>query len=65
MTERPDVPRAGLFNKHSDAVHEAHFRASLVRRRYQVHYDPANRWWYLRETHELLEGHRDLTKGDT
>ena len=55
-----DRPRAGLFRKHDDAVREAHFRASLVRRRYRVYYDAANRWWQIRDTGHLLPGHRDF-----
>lgn len=62
MTDRPDNPHGGWFNHHSDAVHEAHFRAALVRRRYRVYYDPANRWWNIRDTQQLLEGHRDYTE---
>lgn len=32
-----------------DAVHEAHFRAALTRRRYRVAYDQANQIWSLFE----------------
>lgn len=55
-----DLPKQGMFRKHGDAVHEAHFRASLVRRRYRVSYEAANRWWQIKETHQLLAGHRDF-----
>ena len=43
------------FREFSVAVFEAHFRAAIVRRRYQVYYDPANRWWNLRETSTPLD----------
>lgn len=52
---RPDDPRGGWFKRHHDAVHQAHFRAALVRRRYRVHYDPANRWWNITETPESFD----------
>lgn len=42
------------FRVFSDAVFEAHFRAAVTRFRYQVYYDPANRWWNLRETNTRL-----------
>ena len=51
--------RAAWCRNFHDAVFEAHFRASLVRRRYQVYYDPANRLWNLRETSRLLQGHAE------
>lgn len=44
------------FRTFHDAVFEAHFRAAITRRRYQVYYDPANRWWNLRETSEPIAG---------
>jgi hypothetical protein len=37
------------FREFSHAVHEAHFRAAITGSRYRVSYDPANRWWGLRE----------------
>lgn len=39
----------------SDVIAEAHFRASIVRLRYRVFYDPTNRLWNLRETHVRLQ----------
>jgi hypothetical protein len=34
-----------------DAVFEAHFRASIVGRRYKVRYEPNNKLWEIKETH--------------
>lgn len=39
----------------TDIVHEAHWRAAVTRRRYQVYYERANGWWVLRETQTRLE----------
>lgn len=47
--ERPDAPKAGLFNRWFDAYHEAAFRADITRRRYRVWFEPNNRWWNITE----------------
>lgn len=47
---RPDSPKAGLFNRWQDAYHEALFRAAITGRRYRVRYEPNNRWWQITET---------------
>lgn len=44
---RPDVPGAGLFNRHQDAVAEASFRAAITQHRYRVRWEPNNRWWQI------------------
>jgi hypothetical protein len=53
------------FRDFHDAVFEAHFRAAIVRKRYQVHYDPANRWWNLRETHTPVGPATPYTEQET
>ena len=52
--QRADLPRAGLFNQHADAVAEAMLRAALTFRRYRVRYDAANRWWQITELTEVV-----------
>jgi hypothetical protein len=50
-----DQPNVGLFNRHADAVAEADRRAALIRLRYIVRWDGANRWWQITESVRPVE----------
>jgi hypothetical protein len=45
--------RSNGFDTFTDAVHEAHFRAALTRRRYRVRKTTGTKWWITELTSRL------------